>query len=413
MKIAGAWMTIRKIGCSSTGPAAFSASRTPWRPAMRKAMSELSTGWCLAVGQRHRHVDHRKAERPALHGVAGALPRRRGCSSAAPRRPSPPRRRRSPLPRAPGATISLTSANWPGAAGLLLVAVGGLLALARSSRGRPALGATSSTSMPKTSFSRWRSTRRCSGPCTPTSAPPVAGSWVTVSAPSPSASAASEPDSLTPSRSVTGASTRCMHRRLRPVPGRRLGEPRPRSPAARRRDGRPSPRWRSPLGHGCRDGGCRAGRRGSAARRRGRPAPGRRQAAPAPAGAASCRRACGRRWRRSPPPAASSSPACACSRSRSAAGGGASCRSAFITRTMPLPCAGRADQRLDHPVLRAAPARRGRRPRRSAARGPRSAPRAGGRRTPRDARACRRAPRARARPARRGSRSAVDGSPSR
>ena len=46
MKVAGAWMAMRKTGCSRTGPADFSASATPRRPAMRKAMSELSTGWC-------------------------------------------------------------------------------------------------------------------------------------------------------------------------------------------------------------------------------------------------------------------------------------------------------------------------------------------------------------------------------
>ena len=43
MNCAGAWIAIRNTGCSSTGPAAFSASRVPCRPAMRNAMSELST----------------------------------------------------------------------------------------------------------------------------------------------------------------------------------------------------------------------------------------------------------------------------------------------------------------------------------------------------------------------------------
>ena len=46
MNCPGAWIATRKIGCSSTGPAAFSASRVPCRPAMRNAMSELSTAWC-------------------------------------------------------------------------------------------------------------------------------------------------------------------------------------------------------------------------------------------------------------------------------------------------------------------------------------------------------------------------------
>ena len=64
--------------------------------------------------------------------------------------------------------------------------------------------------MPKVSLSRWRRMRRCSGPCAPTSAAPVTGSFATVSAPSPSPSEASAPESLTLSRSATGARTRCI-----------------------------------------------------------------------------------------------------------------------------------------------------------------------------------------------------------
>ena len=77
--------------------------------------------------------------------------------------------------------------------------------------------------------------------------------------------------------------------------------------------------------------------RGELAGRRGRRAAGRRRAARARAAAASCRRACGRRWRRSPPRAARRArPAPAAARAATA-GAGASWRSAFITRTMPLP----------------------------------------------------------------------------
>ena len=49
----------------------------PMRPAMRNAMSEESTAVIGAVDQRHRDVDHRKAERAVLERVDHALLDRR------------------------------------------------------------------------------------------------------------------------------------------------------------------------------------------------------------------------------------------------------------------------------------------------------------------------------------------------
>ena len=78
---------------------------------------------------------------------------------------------------------------------------------------------TSSTSMPKTSLRRWRTRRRWSGPWAPTSAPPVAGSWLTRRAPSPSASEASAPGELDAVALGGGGEDALQERGLRAVPG--------------------------------------------------------------------------------------------------------------------------------------------------------------------------------------------------
>ena len=175
----------------------------------------------LTVGQGHGDVDHRKAERAALHRVAGAG--LDGGDVVARHRPALHHLGEGEA----GAALArrddeLHVGELAGAAGLLLVAVGGLLALRdRLAVGRcrhhlldlHAEGVLEPLAQHAQVQGALHADERAAG----------GGVLASPSAPpSPSASEASAPESLTLSRSDVGREDALGDRRLRAVPGRRL-----------------------------------------------------------------------------------------------------------------------------------------------------------------------------------------------